>query len=408
MRKLLLGLALALLLAGCGQVESGQAEPEQVESEGEESILTSDAPPPAEPVVLEGESLSPDGRFYARAEGAREGVSSGGPYAADSIQITDAETGKVLWEDFGAYEQSILWSPEGGFAALARTARTWCSITVIETENWTSWDFVLPDGSPIPEYTFLPDDEPWGIWQSEGGLLLTIGQGGERGDQCRYCCAIEVGEEGVTGYIYSWQQWESFQGGYDFDHNGEPEIMELETDYEREAADQAGRQIGWYELRVRSGDNRLYWGRSLHESHPGWGTYFACRVEGEDYLLRYLPAMYQGYATYTYELFFLDGTGEEQIVREGSVSFDINFGSPMHEEFDPAAVAAFLEEVHGLLEDSELLLTTEGGNFRSGGPGSAFKDDLAYWTEDPLYDESKSLGENIRDIGAYWEKMRTA
>lgn len=94
--------------------------------------------------------------------------------------------------------------------------------------------------------------------------------------------------------------------------------------------------------------------------------------------------------------------------REGSVSFDMNFGSPMHESFDPAAIAAFLGEVHGLLEDSELLLTTEGGNFRSGGSASDFKDDLAYWTDDELYDENKSLEENIRDIGAYWEKMRTS
>ena len=96
------------------------------------------------------------------------------------------------------------------------------------------------------------------------------------------------------------------------------------------------------------------------------------------------------------------------MVREGSVSFDINFGSPMHDEFDPAAVAAFLEEVHGLLEDSELLLTTEGGNFRSGGPGLDFRDDLARWTDNELYDENKSLEENIRDIGAYWEESRTA
>ena len=408
MKRLLFALALLLLLAGCGQVKSGQAESEQGESERGESIMTSEALPPAEPVVLEDEVLSPDGRFYARAVGTREGVSSGGPYAADSIQITDAETGEVLWEDFGAYEQSILWSPEGGLAALARTARTWCSITVIETENWTSWDFTLPDGSSIPEYTFLPDDEPWGVWQSEGGLLLTIGQGGERGDQCRYCCTIKDGEEGVTGYINSWQRREPFQGVYDFDHNGEPEIVELVTDYEREALDQSGWQTGWYEIRVRTKDYRLYWGRSLHESHPGWGAYFACRVDGEDYLLRYLPTMYQGFATYEYEIFSLNESGEEQIAREGSVSFDINFGSPMHEKFDPEEIAAFLEEVHGLLKDSELLLTTEGGEFRSGGPGADFKDDLAYWTDDPLYDNGKSLGENIRDMGAYWEKMMTA
>jgi hypothetical protein len=27
--------------------------------------------------------------------------------------------------------------------------------------------------------------------------------------------------------------------------------------------------------------------------------------------------------------------------------------------------------------------------------------------DDPLYNESKSLEENIRDMGTYWEKMRT-
>lgn len=192
-------------------------------------------------------------------------------------------------------------------------------------------------------------------------------------------------------------------GSYDFNHDGEPEIVELVT----VVGDEEQNTVGWYELRVRIGDNRLYWGQSFAEAHPGWGTCFACRVDGEDYLLRYLPTMYQGYASYTYELFFLDGTGEEQVVREGSVNFDMNFNE-LHERFEPEEIAAFLEEVHGLLEDSELLLTTEGGNFRSGGPGSAFKDDLEYWTGDPLYDESKSLEENIWDIGAYWEEMRTA
>lgn len=90
--------------------------------------------------------------------------------------------------------------------------------------------------------------------------------------------------------------------------------------------------------------------------------------------------------------------------REGSVSFDMNFGSPMHKSFDPAAIAAFLGEVYGLLEDSELLLTTESGEVRSGGPGADFQDDLEFWTEEELYDESKSLEENIRVIGVYWEK----
>ena len=116
--------------------------------------------------------------------------------------------------------------------------------------------------------------------------------------------------------------------------------------------------------------------------------------------------MYQGFATYTYELFSLDETGEEQLVREGSVNFDLNFGSVMHESYDSEAIAGFLEEVHGLLEESELLLTTESGVFRSGGSGADFHDDLDFWTSDPLYNNSKSLEENIWNIGACWEEQR--
>lgn len=400
MKKRAFILALMLLLAGCGQ-----GEMEEPPEEGppaltlpEGAVITS--------AVLDGEALSPDGRFIAVARGRGEPVPEDGVYPArvspaNTVQITDTETGEALWETDGAYEQSILWSPEGGFAALARTARTWCSITIIETENWTEWEFKLPDGSAIPEYTFLPDDEPWGVWQSEGSLDLTIGRGGDAGEKTYYTCAVDVRNGKIEGIVWE-ENREALPGSYDFDHDGEPETVELVTVY----GDEEQNKTGWYELRVRTADHRLYWSRSLHESHPGWGSYFACRLDGEDYLLRYEPVMYQGFATYSYELFSLDGAGEEELIRRGSVNFDLNFGAPMHEGYDPEVIAAFLEEVHGLLEDSELLLTTEGGNFRSGGPGSDFRDDLEFWTSEEIYDNNKSLEENIRAIGAYWQEMR--
>ena len=405
LRKLPIILALLLALAACGQAEE-EAPPEEAAPEELETPMEPELPAegdPIRPALLEGEARSPDGRFLARVEGHREGIASGGPYPAEKVQITDAETGEVLWEGDGAYTQSILWSPEGGFAALAREARTWCSVTVVETAGWTSWDFALPDGSPIPEYTALPYGEPWGAWQSKGSLDLTIGRGGDAGEQRFYTCAVVTRDGSLQGTVWE-ESREPLPGSYDFDHDGEPEIAELVEVY----GDEAQHRTGWYELRVRTPDNRLYWSRSRHVAHPGWGSYFACRVDGADYLLRYEPVMYQGLATYAYQLFSLGETGEEQILREGSVEFDVNFGSPVHAQFDPGAIAAFLETVRGFLEDSELLLTTESGEFRSGGPGAEFRDDLEFWTGDPLYDGGKSLEENIRMIGEYWQEMRTA
>lgn len=396
MRRLLGVLALVLLLSACGQTETVETKAPEEESDGYKALI---ANTPA--AQVEGEAVSPDGRFEVRTQGA-SGEYVSGIQPPEYLQIIDRETGEVLWQDQGWLWQSVLWSPGGCYAALAYSARTWCGIVILETENWTRWDFALPDGSPIPEYTFLPEDEPWGAWQSDGSLDLTIGRDGDAGEKRFYTCAVELRDGKLKGIVWE-ESHETLPGSYDFDHDGEPEIVELVT----VAGDEERNLVGWYELRVCRPDNRLYWGDSFVEAHVGWGSCFACRVDGEDYLLRYLPTMYQGYATYTYELFFLDEAGEEQVVREGSVNFDMNFNE-MHERFEPEEIAAFLEEVHGLLADSELLLSTEGGEFRSGGPGSAFKDDLEVWTEEELYDESKSLVENIRDIGAYWEEMRTA
>ncbi|MDE6455533.1 MAG: hypothetical protein K2L38_06460, partial [Dysosmobacter sp.] len=279
-------LALLLPLAACGQAERAETPgTAEMETPGEaEEIDEYWTPAAATPVAeVEGEAVSPDGRFEVRAEGA-SGHYASGIQPPEFLRIVDRETEEVLWQDMGWPWQSALWSPEGGFLALAVSARTWCSITVIETENWTEWDFTLPDGSPIPEYTFLPYNEPWGAWQSEGSLDLTIGRGGDAGEKKYYACAVETRDEKLRGIVWE-ESHEALPGSYDFDHDGEPEIVELVTVVGNEEQNTGG----WYGLRVRTGDNRLYWSDSFAEAHPGWGSCFACRVDGKDYLLRYLP-----------------------------------------------------------------------------------------------------------------------
>ena len=136
MKRLLSVLVLLLLLSACEQAEiktpSKEGPPTLTLPEG--ASITS--------ASLDGESFSPDGRFIAIERGRGEPVPAEGVYPAqvspaDTVQIIDAETGKVFWEADGAYQHSILWSPKGRYAALARTGQTRCSITIIETENWT-------------------------------------------------------------------------------------------------------------------------------------------------------------------------------------------------------------------------------------------------------------------------------
>ncbi|MDE6847131.1 MAG: hypothetical protein K2J99_15395 [Lachnospiraceae bacterium] len=85
---------------------------------------------------------------------------------------------------------------------------------------------------------------------------------------------------------------------------------------------------------------------------------FLCTLDGEDYLLRYRPTMYQGVCMYSYELSDLTNN-RESVVQRNRVDFDINFGSPIHNSFDPDAIFAFMEEINDLLAHSVPLLNTD-------------------------------------------------
>ena len=120
--------------------------------------------------------------------------------------------------------------------------------------------------------------------------------------------------------------------------------------------------------RVVRQDGVELWSAGAHPSHAGWTSVFACKIDGEDYLLQYEPEMYQGWAEYAYELWAFDGNGQAYTSDNRSVTFDINFGREEH-QFDPEAIAGFFWELRGLLQDSILLASTENGEFQTGIPG---------------------------------------
>lgn len=175
----------------------------------------------------------------------------------------------------------------------------------------------------------------------------------------------------------------------DLNHNDVTEALEVTWHEEM-----------FYELTVTE-SGRIIYTEQAHAPHMGWNSVFLYQKDGEDFLLRYNPYMGQGWCTYSYELFYLAPDGSETTVRENYVSFDLNFGSPLHEEFDPEAIAAFIEDLNPLLADSVLLMNTHDGLAKSFDRNGTLIEDLRWMDNFPegfTRDESKSLLENLWDF----------
>lgn len=356
-------LALAVITAVTAGVASPQMAAQRQETAEYQALL--EAAPVAQ---VEGETLSPNGQFQVETAGRTDQYVSGW-IVPESIQITEIPTGRVLWQMMGQLTQSAAWSPNGRFLTLAYSTRTQSGLKIVDTQTWTDWDFTLPDGSPIPEYIFFPED--WARWRGDSSLEVALGRGD--GEEVHtYCCSMTADDGGqLTGSVLE-ETAEVLSEDYDFDHDGVPETTELVT-----VGEPAIGNVAWYEILItrydgcalsRDVSQGLPAVQSLALQHPGWGSIFACPTEGGDALLVLTPAMYQGWAEYAYELWAFDGNGQAYTSDNRSVTFDINFGREEH-QFDPEAIAGFFWELRGLLQDSILLASTENGEFQTGIPG---------------------------------------
>ncbi len=109
-------------------------------------------------------------------------------------------------------------------------------------------------------------------------------------------------------------------------------------------------------------DGQVLWTGEANTAHAGWDAYFLCRQNGEEYLLEFNPDVSTGIGLYQYRLFRMDSGGGEEVVQENSVLFDFMFSQDFRDmhRFEPAEMAALVEEVNALLADSTELVNTSG------------------------------------------------
>ena len=121
-----------------------------------------------------------------------------------------------------------------------------------------------------------------------------------------------------------------------------------------------------YRLRVSNQSGEELWSAELGLAHAGWSSYFLYRDSVKTALLCYEPTIYQGEASYSYELFMLSENGTTTLA-ENSVSFSVNSDS---KDPWPAEAQKFADEVNRLLDKSELLFSTLNGELHCYGDGA--------------------------------------
>ena len=124
-----------------------------------------------------------------------------------------------------------------------------------------------------------------------------------------------------------------------------------------------------YRLRVSNQSGEELWSAELGLAHVGWSSYFLYRDSVKTALLRYEPTIYQGEASYSYELFMLSENGTTTLA-ENSVSFSVN---PDSKDPWPAEARKFADEVNRLLDKSELLFSTLNAELHSYGDGTVIR-----------------------------------
>ena len=310
---------------------------------------------------VEGNAISPDGRYQLRqtdAGGDGEAVPS-----METVQLVSADTGEVLWEESGDYETSALWSPEGTYVALSQRQRACGSVTVVETETFTSRQVPLPVDVESAEYAWISAEE----WVDSDTLRIRCRDTREGGEGTLYRWSLCPEGELQAGTFLK-ETTEILPGNYDFDHDGVPETTELMT-----VGEPSGGSVAWYELHIAGGAGAADAPRPLFDGtlalqHPGWGSFIAVTVEGKDNFLMFAPVMYQGFADYRYELVSFRADGSADLLDSGGVSFDLSFGREGH-QFDAEAIAGFFWKLRGILQNSTVLMSTENGEFQTGIPG---------------------------------------
>lgn len=155
-------------------------------------------------------------------------------------------------------------------------------------------------------------------------------------------------------------------------------------------------------LRILDRSGSEIWSESANTAHTGWNQLFLCEQEGEYYLMRYHPTMFQGISSYVYTLFSLED-GKEKVYKTNTLDFEVNG----RKELDIPPMIAFADEVNELLGKSILLMSTEGGVYSFGpAPATPFWERYSWLDGFPELNSTGDLKTRLEEYNEHAKSRR--
>jgi len=289
------------------------------------------------------------------------------------------------------------WSNEARVSVTLSTQMTAMLSSFLDAGFWVFTVDLTKDGGVVTEMTALPTMPAQTSSNTKLHLYPESITDAEAVKAARVAAVLLTAAE---DYYCNVTPTPDGQSQVDLNRNGVPETIQTAGIY-----DGQGRRV---EIRE---NGKLLWSDVGANAHMGWNAIFLCTLDGKDYLLRYQPCTGQGYCSYSYTLFTLSESGGESAVQENSLEFDINFAPTLHTDFDPEAIAAFMDEVNGLLAHSTQLINTDQNLLYTFEQEGRLYDSL-WWLDsrDEVFtrDKGKSLLENLRNFQITMEKLEYA
>lgn len=214
-------------------------------------------------------------------------------------------------------------------------------------------------------------------------ILVCACSGGQETEEVqeKEASVPEEQAEAETGFAVETEEKADTSEGPDLNHNGIAE-----------------------EIFVSNNEMRIWENsKKIAEWYVGSANVFLYTLDGEDYVLCYgydRSEICQENFRYYYKLCTVEENNKISVVRDNDIYFDINFPSIHHKEFDPKAIADFMDEVNDLLAHSRILRVDDSLQKTFEKEGRQY-DSLSWLDErEPVFvrDADKSLSENLEDF----------